>query len=335
MRLRKSDHRVTQPGTPCADEVITRLSTSATKGLDAGEVASRLQKYGPNRLPEGAKRGPFIRFLSQFNNILVYVLLGAGFTKLMLNLWLDATIIFGVVVLNALLGFIQEGRADDSIRNMLSAEARTVRGGETRMIAADQLLPGDLVPLESGDKVPADLRLTEVNNFRPSVTANAWHSPERWSCPAARQGGTGSSTTDRKICSTDSRGACPRSLSAAAAAAPKDQRNLAALTKRAVVTRAREAAPIPASSASRPTCLTCSGRLGGAAAAGRRRHFFFAELLFADSKRPAVGDCVVGHAFPPTTRCAQRFAGYGFNHLTKNESAKKELAKKGMPLERD
>jgi magnesium-transporting ATPase (P-type) len=157
-----------------ADEVITRLGTSATKGLDAEEIASRLQKYGSNRLPEGAKRGPFMRFLSQFNNILVYVLLGAGFTKLMLNLWLDATIIFGVVVLNGLLGFIQEGRAEkalDSIRNMLSAEARTVRGGETRMIAADQLVPGDLVLLESGDKVPADLRLTEVNNFRTEEAA--------------------------------------------------------------------------------------------------------------------------------------------------------------------
>jgi magnesium-transporting ATPase (P-type) len=115
-----------------------------------------------------------MRFLSQFNNILVYVLLGAGFAKLMLNLWLDAAIIFGVVILNALLGFIQEGRAEkalDSIRNMLSAEARTVRGGETRMIAADQLVPGDVVLLESGDKVPADLRLADVNNFRTEETA--------------------------------------------------------------------------------------------------------------------------------------------------------------------
>ena len=157
-----------------ADEVIKRLNTNTKKGLDAGEVASRLQKYGPNRLPEGTKRGPFMRFLSQFNNILVYVLLGAGFTKLMLNLWLDAAIIFGVVILNALLGFIQEGRAEkalDSIRNMLSAEARTVRGGETRMIAADQLVPGDVVLLESGDKVPADLRLADVNNFRTEEAA--------------------------------------------------------------------------------------------------------------------------------------------------------------------
>ena len=80
-----------------ADEVVTRLATDVRKGLDAGEASSRLAKYGPNRLPEGKKRGPLARFLSQFNNILVYVLLGAGFTKLMLGLWIDAAIILGVV----------------------------------------------------------------------------------------------------------------------------------------------------------------------------------------------------------------------------------------------
>ena len=136
-----------------ADEVVKRLATNVEKGLDAAEASARLEKYGPNRLPEGKKRGPFMRFLAQFNNILVYVLLGAGFTKLMLSLWVDAAIIFAVVVLNGLLGFIQEGRAEkalDSIRNMLSAEARTVRGGETRMLPADQLVPGDIVLLEFG-----------------------------------------------------------------------------------------------------------------------------------------------------------------------------------------
>ena len=80
-----------------ADEVLKRLATSTGKGLDAGEASARLQKYGPNRLPEGKKSGPFKRFLSQFNNVLVYVLLGAGFVKLMLGLWLDASIILGVV----------------------------------------------------------------------------------------------------------------------------------------------------------------------------------------------------------------------------------------------
>ncbi len=151
-----------------ADEVVKRLETDREKGLDAAEAANRLQTYGPNRLPEGKKRGPLMRFLAQFNNILVYVLLGAGFTKLMLSLWVDAAIIFAVVVLNGLLGFIQEGRAEkalDSIRNMLSAEARTLRGGETRMLAAEQLVPGDVVLLESGDKIPADLRLVEAKNL--------------------------------------------------------------------------------------------------------------------------------------------------------------------------
>ena len=157
-----------------ADEVLKRLATNVGKGLDAAEAANRLQKYGPNRLPEGKKRGPFMRFLSQFNNILVYVLLGAGFTKLMLNLWVDAAIIFGVVILNALLGFVQEGKAEkalESIRNMLSAEARTLRRGETRMIPADELVPGDIVLLELGDKIPADLRLVDAKNLRTEEAA--------------------------------------------------------------------------------------------------------------------------------------------------------------------
>src|SRR3984893_12809525 len=156
------------------DAAVKRLATDTGKGLDAAEAANRLQKYGPNRLPEGKKRGPFMRFLSQFNNILVYVLLGAGFTKLMLNLWVDAAIIFSVVVLNALLGFIQEGKAEkalEAIRNMLSAEARTLRGGETRMILAEDLVPGDIVLLESGDKIPADLRLVDAKNLRTEEAA--------------------------------------------------------------------------------------------------------------------------------------------------------------------
>ena len=156
------------------DEVLKRLTTSAKNGLAVGEASTRLQKYGANRLPAGKKRGPLMRFISQFNNILVYVLLGAGFTKMMLGLWIDASIILGVVILNGLLGFIQEGKAEkalDSIRNMLSAEARTLRGGEARMIPAEQLVPGDIVLLESGDKVPADLRLADIKNLRTEEAA--------------------------------------------------------------------------------------------------------------------------------------------------------------------
>src|SRR5262245_1213684 len=107
-----------------ADEVIARLQTDPAEGLDAGEASRRLERFGRNRLPEGKRRGPLMRLLAQFNNILIYVLLAAGFVKLMLGLWLDAAVIFGVVVINALLGFFQEGKAEkalDSIRNMLSA----------------------------------------------------------------------------------------------------------------------------------------------------------------------------------------------------------------------
>src|SRR5262249_12963424 len=143
-------------------------------GLDPGEAQARLQKFGPNRLPTGKRSGPVRRFLSQLNNILIYVLLGASFVKAMLGLWVDAAIILAVVLINTLLGFIQEGKAEKALassRNMLAREARTVRGGETRMIPAEELVPGDLVLLESGDKVPADLRLTEVKNLRTEEAA--------------------------------------------------------------------------------------------------------------------------------------------------------------------
>jgi magnesium-transporting ATPase (P-type) len=157
-----------------ADQVIRRLDTNVQSGLSPADVRQRLEKYGHNRLPEGRKQGPFKRFLLQFNKILVYVLLGAGFVKLMVGLLLDASIILAVVVLNALLGFFQEGKAEkalDSIRNMLSAEARTVRGGETRLVPSEDLVPGDIVLLESGDKIPADLRLIDVKNLRTEEAA--------------------------------------------------------------------------------------------------------------------------------------------------------------------
>src|SRR5215475_818198 len=155
-------------------EVVQRLASSRETGLDPTEVSVRLRKYGLNRLPESKKRGPFVRFLSQFNNILIYILLAAGVTKLAMGLWVDAAIIFCAVLLNTLLGFIQEGKAEkalDSLRNMLSSEARTVRGGETRIIGAEQLVPGDIVLVESGDKVPADLRLVDAKNLRTEEAA--------------------------------------------------------------------------------------------------------------------------------------------------------------------
>ena len=158
-----------------ADEVVKRLATNREKGLDAAEAAARLKTYGPNRLPEGKKQGPFMRFLAQFNNILVYVLLTAGFIKLMLSLWLDASIIFAVVVLNSGCSGSSRraGRRRRWIRSATCSPPRRgrVRGGETRMIPAEDLVPGDIVLLESGDKIPADLRLVDAKNLRTEEAA--------------------------------------------------------------------------------------------------------------------------------------------------------------------
>jgi magnesium-transporting ATPase (P-type) len=157
-----------------AQDAVQRLQTSVTAGLDDAEALRRQAEYGLNVLPTARKRGPLMRFLMQFNNILVYVLLAAGFIKLMMGLWIDASIILGVVLINGLLGFLQEGRAEkslDSIRNMLSAEARTLRNGQSAMIPAEQLVPGDVVSLESGDKIPADIRLVDVKNLRTEEAA--------------------------------------------------------------------------------------------------------------------------------------------------------------------
>jgi magnesium-transporting ATPase (P-type) len=157
-----------------ANQAVDLLGSDPRSGLAAGEVSRRLEMFGRNRLPEASKKGPFKRFLLQLKNILMYVLLAAGFVKLMSGLWLDASIIFSVVVINALLGFIQEGKAEkalDAIRNMLSGEARTVRDGHTRIVPSEAVVPGDIVLLESGDKVPADLRLIDVKNLRTDEAA--------------------------------------------------------------------------------------------------------------------------------------------------------------------
>ncbi len=156
------------------DAVLKRLHSDASAGLSAEQAAERARLHGKNRLPEGKKQSAWMRFLLQFHNVLIYVLLAAGFIKLMLGLWVDASVILGVVLLNSLLGFVQEGKAEkalDSIRNMLSSEARTLREGKLRMIPAEDLVPGDIVYLESGDKIPADLRLIEVKNLHTEEAA--------------------------------------------------------------------------------------------------------------------------------------------------------------------
>jgi magnesium-transporting ATPase (P-type) len=143
-------------------------------GLTADEAARRLAVHGPNRLTPPRKRGPLMRFLLQFHNVLIYVLIGAAGVTAALGEWVDTGVILGVVVINALIGFIQEGKAEkslDAIRDMLSLRAVALRDGRRQEIDAAALVPGDIVLLASGDKVPADLRLIEARNLRVEEAA--------------------------------------------------------------------------------------------------------------------------------------------------------------------
>jgi len=156
------------------DDVRAALETDVKAGLTREEAAGRLDLHGPNKLPERAREGALMRFLRQFHNVLIYVLIAAAIITAVMAHWIDTLVIAGVVVINAIIGFIQEGRAEralDGIRSMLSLEARVVRNGERRSIAAENLVPGDLVELRSGDRVPADVRLTHARDLRIEESA--------------------------------------------------------------------------------------------------------------------------------------------------------------------
>jgi magnesium-transporting ATPase (P-type) len=150
-----------------SEAALRKLETTPT-GLSQTEAEARLATYGPNRLPEPPRRSVFIRFLLQFHNILIYVLLGSAVITAFLEHWVDTLVILAVVIANAVIGFIQEGKAEkamDAIRQMLAPHASVLRGGERRSVAGDLLVPGDIVLLEAGDKVPADLRLLQAHGM--------------------------------------------------------------------------------------------------------------------------------------------------------------------------
>ncbi len=151
-----------------AEEALERLHASH-EGLSPEEARRRLQTHGSNRLPEAKPRSPLLRFLAQFHNVLIYVLLAAALVTALLQHWLDTGVILGVVLVNAAIGFVQEGKAEDAlraIRRMLSPQAMAWRGGRLVTVDATDLVPGDLVQLQSGDKVPADLRLLRAKGLQ-------------------------------------------------------------------------------------------------------------------------------------------------------------------------
>ncbi len=141
---------------------VERLESDRRRGLAPAEATRRLAEYGPNRLPPPRKHPAWLRFLLQFHNVLIYMMLVATVIAFLLSHWIDAAVLFAAVIVNAVIGFIQEGKAEnalDTIRNMLTLQTTILRDAEPIVMAAEAVVPGDIVVLSSGDKVPADLRL--------------------------------------------------------------------------------------------------------------------------------------------------------------------------------
>lgn len=156
-----------------AEAVLAALESTRT-GLAGEEAAARLRRHGPNALSEARGRGPLMRFLLQFHNLLIYVLLAAALVTAALAHWIDTAVILGVVVINALIGFFQESKAERAlaaIRDMLAPAATVLRDGRQQQRPAETLVPGDVVLLASGDKVPADVRLIETASFAAQEAA--------------------------------------------------------------------------------------------------------------------------------------------------------------------
>ncbi|EKU76004.1 MULTISPECIES: HAD-IC family P-type ATPase [Sphingobium] len=149
------------------EEALATLSVEAT-GLDQRDAEARLRRYGPNALPEAPRQHPLLRFLAHFNSVLIYFLIGAALVALLLNHGIDAAVILAVVLVNAVVGFIQEGKAEEAlgaIQDMIAPHAMVLRSGERRVVAVPDLVPGDIVLLEAGDRVPADIRLLRARGL--------------------------------------------------------------------------------------------------------------------------------------------------------------------------
>ena len=155
-------------------EAVFESLESETTGLSKEEASNRFLKYGANQLPEAKKRNAFMLFMYQFHNVLIYVLIAASIITAVIGHWVDASVIFGVVIINAFIGFFQEGKAENAlkaIRLMLSPNALVIRDSQQMTIKAENLVPGDIVLLQSGDKVAADLRLFQIKGLQVQEAA--------------------------------------------------------------------------------------------------------------------------------------------------------------------
>ena len=150
-----------------ACEILAALDATP-EGLSTPEAAARLAVHGPNTLPAAKPRPAILRFLQQFNSALIYFMLAGAGAAAALSHYVDAGVILAVVIVNAVVGFLQEGKAENAlnaIRGMIAPHASVLRDGRRVSIGMADLVPGDVVLIEAGDRVPADLRLLSARNL--------------------------------------------------------------------------------------------------------------------------------------------------------------------------
>ncbi|HXI53690.1 MAG TPA: HAD-IC family P-type ATPase, partial [Candidatus Saccharimonadales bacterium] len=157
-----------------SEEVVRLLDTDLKLGLSGAEAESRLRKFGPNIVRERRAAPAWLKFVQQFHQPLVYILLLAAGVTLFLRQWVDASVILGVVLVNALVGFLQETKAEHAIaalRRLVVSETTVRRDGHPRPVRSESLVPGDVVVLKAGDRVPADLRLFQARGLQADESA--------------------------------------------------------------------------------------------------------------------------------------------------------------------
>src|SRR5688572_6278436 len=150
------------------NSAIKELQVEPGRGLESQEVASRLAQYGANELTHEEKASPWVLFFNQFKNILMIILIVATVLSAFVGEYVDAIIIGVIIVFCAVLGFVQEYRAEralDALKSMLTPMITVLRGGQELEVASKDLVPGDVLVLEAGDKIPADARLVENHSI--------------------------------------------------------------------------------------------------------------------------------------------------------------------------
>src|SRR5699024_9827923 len=153
-----------------SDEVIEKLDSNVQNGLSSDEATKRLEEYGPNELQEGERTTTLQKFIAQFKDFMIIVLMIAAVVSWLVSGHIeDAVVIMIVVILNAIMGVFQENKAEeaiDALQDMASPEAHVRRNGKTQVMKSTEIVPGDIVLLEAGDVVPADMRLIEANSLQ-------------------------------------------------------------------------------------------------------------------------------------------------------------------------